>query len=170
MGLADIKARLAHIAGIENLTVERAQGKEIYHLGEQTIEVPANNAGIRSRVQFLADGLRGAAPEALAKVDQAVAAISDPTPQIEVHKEITGRKMSSMIERLKAKALAARNIAPDAMKAFEADLDGLSAEKAELDAKRAAALAPHQEAIAAVKGELDGLKSAIDILSNDPPA
>lgn len=72
----------------------------------------------------------------------------------------------SAIDRLKAKALEARNVAPDAIKKFEADLDSIIAQKAEIEGKRVAAVAPHQEAIAGVKGELDGLKSAMDILSN----
>lgn len=80
--------------------------------------------------------------------------------------QVTEHHMSA-IDRIKAKALAARNIAPDAIRKFEADLDGLIAEGPQIDAKRAAAVAPHQEAIAGVMGELDGLKSAIDILSND---
>lgn len=75
MGLGDIKARLAHIAGIESLTVEQSQGKEIYHLGEQTVEVPAGNAAVRNRVQFLAEGLKSVGPTALAKVDAAVSAM-----------------------------------------------------------------------------------------------
>lgn len=76
----------------------------------------------------------------------------------------------SAIDRLKEKALRARNIAPDAIKKFEADLDGLIAQESDIEAKRVAAVSPHQEAIAGVKGELDGLKSAIDILSNGDPA
>lgn len=96
MGLADIKARLAHIAGIDKLTVEQhADGSETYQLGNKGIRVAAGNAGIRNRVQILANHLVSP-PEALAKVDQAVAAIGDPTPQIEVHKEITGRKPMSV--------------------------------------------------------------------------
>jgi hypothetical protein len=73
----------------------------------------------------------------------------------------------SAIERLKAKALQAKNVAPDAIKRFEADLDSILADKEAIENQRAAAVAPHQEAIASVKGEICGLKSAIDILSND---
>jgi hypothetical protein len=75
----------------------------------------------------------------------------------------------SAIDRLKEKALKARSIAPNAIKAFESDLDGLIAQEQEIEAKRVAAVSPHHEAIAGVKGELDGLKSAIDILSNGGP-
>lgn len=89
MGLADIKDRLAHIAGIEKLTVEQVQGREVYHLGAQTVEIPAGNAGVRNRVQFLADGLKN---EAIAKVDQAVAAI----------KQTETKPMSTIGEQLKA--------------------------------------------------------------------
>lgn len=75
----------------------------------------------------------------------------------------------SAIDRLKAKALEARNVAPDALKKFEADLDSIIAQKAEIENKRVAAVSPHQEAIAGVKGELDDLKSAMDILTNGAP-
>lgn len=88
MGLSDIKDRLKHIAGIDGLTVERGNaGTEIYHLAGQTIEVPAGNAGIRNRVQLLADGLKSPTPEALAKVDQAVAAIQQSDPKTEFNTE-----------------------------------------------------------------------------------
>lgn len=72
----------------------------------------------------------------------------------------------SAIDRIREKALKARGIAPAAIKAFESDLDALLAEEAEIERKARAAVDPHKEIIAGVKGELDGLKSAIDILSN----
>jgi hypothetical protein len=75
----------------------------------------------------------------------------------------------SPIDRIKAKALQARQIVPDAIKAVEGDLDSLISEKAAIDQKRAAAMAPHQEAVAGLKSELDGIKSALDILSNGGP-
>jgi hypothetical protein len=75
----------------------------------------------------------------------------------------------SAIDRIKAKALQARQIVPQAISAVESDLDSLIAEKALLDQKRADAMAPHQEAIAGLKTELDGVKSALDILSNGGP-
>ena len=96
-------------------------------------------------------------PEEIAKVETAVAALTIIEPE---------RKPMSAIDRLKAKALVARNVAPDAIKRFEADLDGILAEKDAIENKRIASVSRHQEAIAGVKGELDGLKSAIDILSN----
>lgn len=75
----------------------------------------------------------------------------------------------SVIDRIKQKALQARNVAPEAIKRFEADLDSIIAEQAGLEQRRAAAVAPHQEAISGIKGEIDGLKSAIDILTNGEP-
>jgi hypothetical protein len=80
--------------------------------------------------------------------------------------QVTKRQNMGAIDRLKAKALEARNVAPDAIRTFEADLDSILAEKATIEAQRAAAVAPHKEAIAAVKGTIDGVKSAIDILDN----
>jgi hypothetical protein len=76
---------------------------------------------------------------------------------------------SSPIDRIKAKALQARSVAPDAIKAFETDLDSILAEKPILAQKQAAAVAPHKEAIAGVFGEIDGLKSAMDLLTNGGP-
>jgi hypothetical protein len=91
-------------------------------------------------------------------------------PPIVFHHKPPIEPRMSAIDRLKEKALRARSIAPDAIKKFEADLDGLIAQESDIEAKRVAAVSPHQEAIAGVKGELDGLKSAIDILSNGEPA
>lgn len=76
----------------------------------------------------------------------------------------------SPIDRIKAKALQARSVATDAIKAFEADLDSILAEKPILAQKQAAAVAPHKEAFAGLHGEIEGLKSAMDILSNGGPA
>lgn len=75
----------------------------------------------------------------------------------------------SVIDRIKAKALEARQIAPNAIKAFEADLDALIAEGPKLLADKEAAVSQHKEAFAGIRGEFDGLKSAIDILSNGAP-
>lgn len=94
MGLADIKDRLAHIAGIEKLTVEQVHDREVFRLGAQTVEIPAGNAGVRNRVQFLADHLKSI--EAIVKVDQAVAAIQTPQPKPET------KPMSTIGEQLKA--------------------------------------------------------------------
>lgn len=75
----------------------------------------------------------------------------------------------SVIDRIKAKALQARSIAPDAIKAFEADLDALIAEGPKLHAAKSAAVSMHREAFTGIHGEIDGLKSAIDLLSNGAP-
>lgn len=72
----------------------------------------------------------------------------------------------SAIDRIKAKALQARDIVPNAIKAFETDLDSIIAEGPVLDERRAEAVAPHKEATAGLLTEIDGLKQAMDILSN----
>lgn len=105
MSLADIKARLSHIAGIDGLKVEpRANGGETYRLGDRSVNVPAGNAGVRSRVSIIAAGLENRpSVEAIESVDRAVAKLSDPiTEQVQVHKEITGRRMTTIAEQLKA--------------------------------------------------------------------
>lgn len=76
----------------------------------------------------------------------------------------------SAIDRIKAKALQARNIAPDAIRAFEADLDGIIAEKSKIAQRHAEAVAPHKETISGIYGEFDGLKQAMDLLSNGGPS
>ena len=73
------------------------------------------------------------------------------------------------IDRIKEKALAARQVAPDAIKDLEADLDGILAERDSIKAKRIAAVSPHKEAITGIYTEIDGIKAAIDILSNGEP-
>ena len=75
----------------------------------------------------------------------------------------------SAIDRIKAKALQARDIAPKAIRDFEAELDGIIAEKDKIESRRAAAVAPHHETIKGIYGEFDGLKAAMDILSNGAP-
>lgn len=75
----------------------------------------------------------------------------------------------SAIDRIKAKALQARAVVPDAIKAVEADLDSIIGQTAVIDKKRAEATAPHKEAVAGLMGELDGLKDALDVLSNGGP-
>ena len=72
----------------------------------------------------------------------------------------------SVIDRIKSKALQAKDIAPQAIRDFEADLDGIIAEKASLAQRRVAAVAPHKEAISGIYSEIDGLKQAMDLLSN----
>jgi hypothetical protein len=75
----------------------------------------------------------------------------------------------SAIEKLKAKALYAKTIVHDAIKGVEDGLDGIIAHKAPLEQKTAEAMAPHLEAIAGLHSELDGIKGALDILSNGGP-
>lgn len=56
MGLAEVKARLAHIAGIDNLKVEPTpRGDEVYTLGDVTAIVPAG--GNRESMAYLAEKL-----------------------------------------------------------------------------------------------------------------
>jgi hypothetical protein len=86
----------------------------------------------------------------------------------EIKDEIRLAKSMSIIDRIKAKALQARSIAPDAIRAFEADLDALIAEGPKLKAAKDEAVNEHKQAFAGVYSEVDGLKSAIDILSNGP--
>ena len=75
----------------------------------------------------------------------------------------------SVIDRIKAKALQASTIAPNALKAFEADLDSLIAEGPKLEAEGKAAVAVHKEVVTGIRGEFDGMRAAIDILSNGGP-
>jgi len=76
----------------------------------------------------------------------------------------------SAIERIKAKALQARGIAPKAIADFEADMDALIAEGPKLENERIAAVAPHKDAAAAVRGEFAGLRDAMNIFSNGGPS
>lgn len=87
-------------------------------------------------------------------------------PQFE---EITEANPMSVIDRIKAKALQARDIVPTAIKEFEADLDSIIAGGPMLAEKRAAAVGPHREATKGLLTEIDGLKGAMDILSNGDP-
>lgn len=75
----------------------------------------------------------------------------------------------SAIDRIKAKALQARSIAPTMIKEFEGDLDSLIAEGPKLKAAKDAALSEHTAAFEGLRGEFAGLKSVIDILSNGGP-
>lgn len=84
------------------------------------------------------------------------------------HPELLEAAMSA-IDRIRAKALQARSIAPDAITAFEADLDSIIAEGPKLRVAKDAAVGQHREAIAGVYGEIDGLKSVIDLMSNGGP-
>jgi hypothetical protein len=77
--------------------------------------------------------------------------------------------MSSPIDRIKAKAMQARGVVPTALASVEAGLDQIIAAGPEIEKKKQEAMAPHLNAIADAKTELDGLKSALDILSNGGP-
>ena len=89
------------------------------------------------------------------------APVAIPTPKLQAR--------MSVIDRIKAKATQARAIAPKAIADFEADLDSLIAEGPVLESARLAAVGMHKEAFSGIHGEIDGLKSAIDILSNGAP-
>lgn len=140
MGAYDLKQALRHLPGADHLTIEHRGN------GNQVISIGARQVEVGP----------------MATNEDIERALSNPFIQEELR--------MSVIDRIKQKALLARNVAPEAIKRFEEDLDSILAEKAGLDEKRHAAVTPHQEAIAGVKGELDGLKSAIDILSNGGPA
>lgn len=57
MGLSDIKDRLPHIPGIDDLTMRTGpNGTERYRIGDREVEIPAGNAARRNRVQYIADG------------------------------------------------------------------------------------------------------------------
>lgn len=86
-----------------------------------------------------------------------------------LYRELTSEYQMSAIDRIKAKALRARDIVPQAIKAFETDLDSIIAEGPTLDEKRIAAVAPHKEATQGLLTEIDGLKQAMDMLSNGGP-
>jgi hypothetical protein len=139
MSAYELQAALKDITGSEQLTISYAQnGNQLIHIGDRTVEVGP-----------------------MASNDEIRLALQNPFIRTE------NTKMSvSPLNRLKEKALQARSVAPDAIRAFEADLDSIIAEKPVIDQKRVDAVSPHKEAIAGVKGELDDLKSAIDILSN----
>ena len=84
----------------------------------------------------------------------------------QIRNAFAGIPPMSVIDRIKQKALEARNIAPAAIKAFESDLDALIAEGPKLHADKNAAVRKHQEAFKGIRDQFDGLHSAIDILSN----
>ena len=86
-----------------------------------------------------------------------------------IRQTFSGIKVSA-IDRIKAKALQAKAIVPEAVRSVEADLDSLIAEKDKLEAKKAKAMAPHLEAISGLHDELDGIHTALDILSNGGPS
>lgn len=109
----------------------------------------------------------------LAKIDQITQTVTETRPDgstTTTTTTSTRQPSMSVMDRIRAKALEARAVAPNAIKEFESDLDSILAEKAIIEQKRKEAVSPHQQAIADVKGELGDLKSAIDILSNGTPS
>lgn len=143
MSVYELREALRGTKGIEDLTLTTAPN------GNQIIAIDGK------KLEF----------SPMASNDEIIAALQNPFIPTR-----NTRLTVSAIDRLKEKALRAKNIAPNAIKAFEADLDGLIAQEGAIETKRAAAIAPHQEAIAGVTAELDDLKAAMDILSNGAPA
>ncbi len=80
-----------------------------------------------------------------------------------------GDAMGSAVDRIKSKALQAKGVVPRVLASVESGLDGIIAAESDLEKQKEAALAPHLSAIADTKTELDGIKSALDILSNGGP-
>jgi hypothetical protein len=76
--------------------------------------------------------------------------------------------LMSAIERLKLKAAQAKGVVPRMTAKVEAELDAIIGSEAELDRLTEEAAAPHKAAIAETKSELNGLKDALNILSNGP--
>jgi hypothetical protein len=145
MQLHDMREALKDIPGHENLEIEyESSGHQLLRIDGKVLEVgpAASNAEI-------------------------VLALKNTLVRTENTKVIT---VMSAIDRIKAKALQARDIAPAAIRAFEADLDGILAEREELERRRAASVAPHKEGIAGIYGEFDGLKQAMDIMTNGAPS
>ena len=142
MGILDIRERLKSAPGLETLTIEyEPTGHQRLTIGDKVLEIGpmASNAEI-------------------------VLALKNTPGRTEKL-----RIVMSAIDRIKAKALQARDIAPQAIREFEADLDGIIAEKANLAQRRADAVGPHKETITGIYGEFDGLKQAMDLLSNGGP-
>ena len=77
--------------------------------------------------------------------------------------------MSSAVDRIKAKAAQAKGVVPRVIAKVESGLDQIIGAEPELNTQTDAAMAPHLSAIADTKTELDGIKSALDILSNGGP-
>ena len=77
--------------------------------------------------------------------------------------------MNSAIDRIKSKAAQAKGVVPRVLASVESGLDRLISAEMELETQKEAALAPHLNAIADTQTELDGIKSALDILSNGGP-
>ena len=75
----------------------------------------------------------------------------------------------SLKDRLQEKALRAKAVTQNAVKALEDGMDAIIAEEAVVAQKREAALSANQEALGVVKGQWDDMKAAVDILSNGAP-
>ena len=112
--------------------------------------------------------LKEPSPRALATVDAAVAAITE--LGLAAINATTERPHMGIADRLKEKAQRARAVTANAVKALEDGMDAIIAEEAVVEQKRMAALAANNEALGVVKDEWDGIKSAVDILSNGEPS
>ena len=92
----------------------------------------------------------------------------------DVREHLDGREkemLRAVVDNCAAFAeLQARGIAPKAIADFEADMDALIAEGPKLENERIAAVAPHKDAAAAVRGEFAGLRDAMNIFSNGGPS
>jgi hypothetical protein len=73
------------------------------------------------------------------------------------------------IDRLREKALQAKGVVPRVVASIEAELDGVIAAEADLAKQKDEAFAPHKAALAETKAELDGVKDALNIMSNGAP-
>lgn len=80
-----------------------------------------------------------------------------------------GEDMGSAVDRIKAKALQAKGVVPRILTNVETGLDEIIAAESELEKHASDAMQPHLDAINETKSELDGIKSALDILSNGGP-
>ena len=80
-----------------------------------------------------------------------------------------GEDMGSAVDRIKAKALQAKGVVPRILTNVETGLDDIIAAEGVLEQHAAEAMKPHLDAINETKTELDGIKSALDILSNGGP-
>jgi hypothetical protein len=73
------------------------------------------------------------------------------------------------IDRLREKALQAKGVVPRVVASIEAELDDVIAAEADLAKQKDEAFAPHKAALAETKAELDGVKDALNIMSNGAP-
>jgi hypothetical protein len=73
------------------------------------------------------------------------------------------------IDRLREKALQAKGVVPRVVASIEAELDEVIAAEADITKQKDEAFAPHKAALAETKAELDGVKDALNIMSNGAP-